>query len=464
MSGPRALALTLAAAVAGLSSPAARADDVVARIDNLYAKAIPADGPGGVVLVLRQGKVIARRAYGLANVELKVAMQPELRFRIASISKQVTAVAILQLVQAGAIDLEAPIGRYLRNPPASWAPITVAQLLNHTSGLVSPGDVTPELKLAITSAATGDELRKLLDAQPLHSTPGTQHSYNNWGYALLGQMIENLSGTPYCDYLRAKLLGPLGMTQTQCPAGRRPIAGVVSGYDRDDDRALATPHEPVSKAPLVPAGGLVSNADDLARWSLALHGGKLLSAEGYARLIAITHLPSGEDVPYGFGTRLRTQDGRPLVVSNGDGPGYHSEIAVDAASGCIVIALYNFGPRYQFFSRRLLAIARGQPIAPPATVAVPAHELAKLVGEYTGGGRSRRTIELDAGVLYSRRDGDPVRDPLVAVTGATFRLADDDDTRLTFVASRGEVTAMRIATDGMPGEVVQNRTRAPAKP
>ena len=448
-------AFALGAAV--LPRPA-QADDAAAQVDALYAKVITAETPGGVVLVVRHGNVVARRAYGLANVELKVAMRPELRFRIASISKQITAVAILQLAEAGKLELQAPIGRYLRNAPAAWDAITVAELLDHTSGIVSPGDAAPELKSAITSVATGDELRALLDKQPLHSPPGTQHSYNNWGYALLGQILENLTGTPYCDYIPTKLLAPLGMVQTECLIARAPLADLVSGYDRNDDRSLATPHEALGKTPMVPAGGLVSNVDDLARWTLALHGGKLLTPQSYARLIAATKLPSGEDVPYGFGTRLRTVDGRALVVANGDGPGYHSEIAFDRACDCVAIALYNFGPRYAYFSRRLLAIARGAPIAPPRTVSVAPAALARFVGAYAGGGRSPRAIELDHGVLYMRTERDPVRDALVAVAPDVFRLADDDDTRLGFVASHGAVTGVRISTDGVSGNVVQQVT------
>jgi D-alanyl-D-alanine carboxypeptidase len=449
--------LTLAAVVL-VAPPLAHADEVTAQIDALYARAIPADAPGGAVLVLRHGQVIARRAFGLASVELHVPMRPEQRFRIASISKQLTAVAILQLAEAGKLDLQAPISRYLHDAPAAWAKITVTALLNHTSGLVSPTDVAPELKLAITSAPTRAELRARLDPLPLHSPPGTAYAYNNWGYALLGQIIEHLTGQTYCDYLRTKLLGPLGMTQTRCRAGRTPIANLATGYDRTDDRALATAVEAPSQDPLTPAGGLISNVDDLARWTLALHGGRLVSPRSFALLTTATRLASGEEVPYGFGTRLRTVDGRALVVSNGDGPGFHSEIAVDRAADCVAIALYNFGPRYAYFSRRLLAIARGQPITLAPAVAVPPAALARFAGRYAGGDRTPRTIELDHGVLYSRGEGDRGRDALVAVAPQTFRLDDDDDTRLELIVERETVTGVRISTDGVVGEVIQRAT------
>jgi D-alanyl-D-alanine carboxypeptidase len=218
---------------------------------------------------------------------------------------------------------------------------------------------------------------------------------------------------------------------------------------------LATPPPPVSKAPLIPAGGLVSTADDLVRWTAALHAGKLLAPASYAKLCAATKLASGEVVPYGFGTRLRSVDGHALVVANGDGPGQHSELAFDGET--IAIALYNFGPRYAYVSRRLLAIARGAPIVEPP--AIPVTGLAKLAGAYAGGDRAPITVELERGALYLRRQGATTRDALIAIAPATFRVA-GDDTRYRFVAAGDKITGVRVSTDGSPGDTLQARAVA----
>lgn len=436
----------------------ARAEDAVAtQVDAVLAGVVPAGGPGGVVEIVRRGEVIARRAYGLASIELGVAIRPEHRFRIASISKQITAVAILRLVEAGKLALDAPITRYLHNAPASWQPITLAHLLNHTSGLPSAGDVSPEVKAAILGVTTGDELITRLGQLPVHDKPGAAYAYNNWGYGLLGQILEGVAGTSYCTHVHDTLFVPLGMTQTQCPDGRAPIAGMVNGYESREHGTLATPESPLARSPLFPAGGLVSTADDLVRWTRALHGGKLVAPASYARMITATRLASGEIISYGFGTRLRTVDGHALVISNGDGPGQHSEIAFDRATDTIAIGLYNFGPSYAYLSRRLLAISRGKPLAAPPAAQAPPASLAALAGNYAGGDRPAIAVELDAGALYVRRQSSPDRLPLVAVAPLTFRRDPDDDTRYRFVADHDKITAVRVSTDGSPGDTLQPR-------
>jgi D-alanyl-D-alanine carboxypeptidase len=428
----------------------ARAD---AALDRAFATAIGPGAPGGVVLVLRHGRVVAKKAYGLASVELGTAMKVDDRFRIASISKQLTAVAVLQLVDEGKVDLAAPIGQYLTGTPRAWAKVTIAELLSHTSGIVTRADAPAAVTAALDRATTLAELRKILDAQPLGAFgPGTRHVYNNWGYSLLAQLLETESGRTYCDYVAERLLRPLGMTHTECADTHAVVAGLVTGYGRSASHALIRPDDFPLNAPAAAAGGWVSTVDDLAKWALALHGGKLLKPATYAQLIAPTVLPGGEVVPYGFGTRLRTVDGRPIVAANGDVPGFHAEIAVDRAADCIAIALYNFQlynfrAPYFYFSRRLLAFARGQPHVEPA---VATDDLARYVGTYSGPDKvsPRRQVQLEGGKLYSKEEGDPGRDELVPLGHGLFRFGEDDDTRLTFASDHDVVTGVRISVDG----------------
>jgi serine beta-lactamase-like protein LACTB len=416
-----------------------------------------------VVLLLRHGQVIARKAYGLANVELGAPMKVDDRFRIASISKQITAVAVLQLVDEGKIDLSAPIATYLRDAPKAWAAVTVAQLLSHTSGLATRMDAPPETAVALDKATTFDELRKLLDKLPPHTPPGTEHAYNNWGYALLAQMLERLTHKPYCDYVKQRLLAPLGMAHTECADTHAIVAGLVTGYGRAANHALILPDSFPLNAPLMPAGGWVSTVDDLAKWAIALHGGKLLKPDSYARMIAPAPLRDGHTVShYGLGTRIRTVDGRTIIAANGDVPGFHSEIAVDREADCIAIGLYNFElynfrAPYVYFSRRLLAFARGRPL-PELTAA--ADTLERYVGTYVAKDTARRQVTLEQGKLYSKEVGDPGRDELVPLGHGVFAFAEDDDTRLTFTDEHGAVTGVRITVDGSgdPGRA-QTRQR-----
>lgn len=436
-------------AVGAIDGRSARAD---AALDRSFAGAIGPGSPGGVVVVIRHGRVVLKQAYGLASVELGTAMKVDDRFRIASISKQLTAVAVLQLVDEGKVDLGAPIGRYLHDAPKAWAQVTVAQLLSHTSGIVTRADAPPAVTAALDQATTLAGLRKILDAQPLHEAPGTRHAYNNWGYSLLAQLLEAESGQRYCDYVTQRLLAPLGMTRTECADTHAVVAGLVTGYGRSASHALVRPDDFPLNAPAAAAGGWVSTADDLAKWALALHGGKLLKPATYARLIAPTVLPGGEVVPYGLGTRLRTVDGRPIVAANGDVPGFHAEIAVDREADCIAVGLYNFQlynfrAPYFYFSRRLLAFARGQS---HVEAAVAADALARYVGSYSGPDQRspHRQVQLEGGKLYSKEDGDPGRDELIPLGHGLFRFGEDDDTRLTFTSDHDAVTGVRIRVDG----------------
>jgi len=287
----------------------ARADD---RVDRVMAN-LPAKGPAASVLVLHGGKVVARSSYGQANIELGVAATPDQRYRIASISKQLTAVAVVQLAERHQLDLDGSITRYLPNAPKAWAPITIAHLLTHTSGLLAHEDATPALRDSLNGSQTLAELRKLLDAQPVHDKPGVRYAYNNWAYGLLGQTIEVVTRTPYCTYMTTKLLAPVGMTHTTCAPGGTVVPGIVSGYNLDYARDLVTPHELFLGAALMPAGGWVSTVDDLAAWATALHHGKLISQASYARLVTAVRLSDNSTQPYGFGTRLRNIDGHDLV-------------------------------------------------------------------------------------------------------------------------------------------------------
>ena len=399
-------------------------------IDKLFPY-LDAKTPGAVVVLVNHGKVIARRAYGAADVELGVKMSAEQRFRIASISKQLTAVAILQLVDAGKLALDQPIHSYLPDAPAAWAPVTLAALLSHTSGLPSFVDAK-DIADAANGAQTYGELRALLDKKPLHTRPGTEHAYNNWGYAVLAQVLERATGQPYCAYVTQHLLAPLNMIHTVCATGGAVVAGLVNGYDRAYGREWIRPRGVVLEAALVSAGGWVSTVDDLAAWTTALTSGKLLKPETFAKLYVATSVAQGT-VPYSFGTRLRTEDGHALLLANGDLPGFHSEIAYDKDCDCAAISLFNWNAPYPFLTRRLLAIARGAPIHDPAPVKVSEAELARLVGTYRAGDHQpQRELVLDHGRLYCHDDGDPGRDALVPLGNNVFRYTIDDGNRLTF--------------------------------
>lgn len=242
----------------------------------------------GGVLVARGDEVLFRRVYGMADQRTGTPLELNSRFRLASVSKQFTAAAILRLQDEGVLSVEDPVCRWIEDCPASWTPIRLRHLLAHSSGLpdlmARPGwgrrRVTP---------ATPEELTEDSRRYSPSFAPGTKVRYSNAGYNLLGVVVERASGQPLHDYLRAAFFEPLGMADTGYDDG---FSDVVMGYAN-----LGGPPSPQPNANLsiiFAAGALYSTLDDLLVWNRALHGGHLLSPESYRQMVA-DHAP--EDTP-----------------------------------------------------------------------------------------------------------------------------------------------------------------------
>src|SRR5215204_766444 len=195
-----AIALTCAA-FGQASPPASKVDEY---IHNEMEKR---HVPGLAVAVVKDGKVLLAKGYGMASVELQAPVKPETLFQTASIGKQFTATAVMMLVEQGKINLNEKINKYLGDVPASWNDITVRHLLNHTSGLGGYPD-----NFDFRRDYTEDELLKIVQAQPLAFKPGEKWQYSNAGYMTLGVVIRKVSGKFYGEYLQENIFKPAGMT------------------------------------------------------------------------------------------------------------------------------------------------------------------------------------------------------------------------------------------------------------
>lgn len=278
-------------------------------------EAFPADGPGATVILVRDGEMIFRGAAGMANLELGVPMEPNHVLRIASITKQVTAAAILLLHDRGQLDVTDNITTFLPEFPTQGERITIAHLLSHTSGIFSftdiPGYWRGDL---IRTERSVDEMIDLFANQPLRFTPGSEFSYSNSGYTLLGAIIERVSGKPYAEFLRTEIFGPLGMTDTQY-GGQHVVPRRASGYEFHEDRYFNA--LPISMSHAYAAGALLSTVDDLARWNAALFGGRLLSDESLRAMTTAAELADGTTTEYGYGLYVRDQDGFRVIGHTG---------------------------------------------------------------------------------------------------------------------------------------------------
>lgn len=290
--------------------------------------------PGVAVAVLQDGQVVKRAAYGVTDVMTENPVTIHTPFHIASISKGVTAVAIMMLVEDGMLSLDDEVGQHLNTIPTQWAPATVRQVLNHTSGLP---DILLDPFSTFTIAETSEEVLTLLKDQPLVFEPGARWSYNQTNYMVLAMLIEKLSRQDYSTFIQSVLFDPLDLRTPffgpwQSRAARH--ANVYTVFDFSGGQpqimdGIEPLHEAV--APVIyPAGGLNISLADFAAWLQALFDGRFIGRESLQALWAPATLNDGTvftldrraDSPqwtgYGLGWTLRL-DSTPQWVGGAGG-------------------------------------------------------------------------------------------------------------------------------------------------
>jgi D-alanyl-D-alanine carboxypeptidase len=305
---------------------------LAARIDEMAA----GDQFSGAVLVGRHGKVLLQKAVGRANRDAGTPNTVDTRFRNGSMNKMFTAVATLQLVDAGRIALDDPVGRHLTDYPNTdvASKVTIRHLLTHTGGT---GDFFGPLfqKNRLTLRTHGDYVA-LHGSRGLGHEPGAQFRYSNYGFLLLGAIIERVSGTSYFDYVRTKVYEPAGMTSTGSLPETEMVPNRAIGYMRRKDVW-------VSNADTLPwsgtsAGGGYSTVVDFFRFAEALQSGKLISKASLAQMLT----PYRQQ--YGFGMTIQGQGAMRTFGHGGGAPGQNGELRVLPELGYVVVALSNYDP------------------------------------------------------------------------------------------------------------------------
>lgn len=296
--------LRAAAVVAAAASPVpllAVDENFAQRAQALVEAAYPADAPGAAVIVTEGGKVVYVGASGMADIARGTPITAETVFRLGSITKQFAAAALLQLVAEGKLSLDDPLSKFVSGYPEPGASATVRQLLNHTSGIQSYTGIPGWMVEAKTSRAytTADLIAEFRD-QPAAFQPGEKWDYNNSGYVLVGAVIEAVAGKPWHAVVRERLTAPLGLTAIRYGGEEARTPGFAGGYTQVDAGAFTASQKIDMSVPHA-AGALIGTVGDLARWSHALHHGKVLPSSLYSEMIASTALPDGESAPYGYG-------------------------------------------------------------------------------------------------------------------------------------------------------------------
>ncbi|MBK9164777.1 MAG: beta-lactamase family protein [Acidobacteria bacterium] len=291
--------------------------------------------PGVSVAVIKDGKPLVVKGYGLANIEHNVPVKPETIFQSGSVGKQFTAFAIMLLVDEGKIGLDDKIGKYLGEVPESWANVTVQHLLTHTGGFTdySRG-------FDFRKDYTEDELLKIIKETPLAFAPGEKWQYSNFGYVTLGIIIRKVTGKFYGDFLTERVFKPLGMTTARVISESDIVPNRAAGYVLRNGEVKN--QEWVSPVLNTTAdGALYFSVLDMIRWEEALAGRKLLSKAAYDQMWTPVKLNDGRERRYGFGWALRDVNGFKVIEHGGAWQGFKSFIARYPDRGLTVIALAN---------------------------------------------------------------------------------------------------------------------------
>jgi CubicO group peptidase (beta-lactamase class C family) len=283
-----------------------------------------ANAPGMALCVRQHGRTLASRAYGIADLENQVPVTTDSEFALASITKQLTAAAILQLAEKGSLNLDDDISRFLPDFPAGGRGVTIRRLLNHTAGIKNLQDLGDRFWKQSYAPIETRELIDLFKAEPLDFEPGTAFHYTNSGYVLLGAVIESLGGEPYADYIRHHVLDPLGLRRIVYGGTLDLIAHRAHPYWFNGTRFVNAGHFDYSQG--FAMGGFYSTAEELALWTEALHHGQVLGPFFYQLMITPGILPDGEALTSGFGMELGTIRGRHVYAHAGGGVGFISQV------------------------------------------------------------------------------------------------------------------------------------------
>jgi D-alanyl-D-alanine carboxypeptidase len=290
----------------------------------------------GAVLVARRGKVLLQKAWGFANREARTPITLDTQFRLGSMNKMFTATGTLQLIEAGKLALDDPIGKHLADYPNKdvSSKVTVRHLLTHSGGT---GDIFgPDFTKNRLSLREHNDYVKLYGSRALVHEAGAEHRYSNYGYVLLGTLIEKVSGMSYYDYVRSKVFQPAGMKCTDSLPETEKVANRAIGYMR---RNAAW----VSNADTLPwrgtaAGGGYSTVDDLFRFAQALESGKLISKT----MLAEATRPQRQQYGYGFGVQ---GEGPLRSYGHGGGaPGMNGDLRVFPQLEYVLVGLSNLDP------------------------------------------------------------------------------------------------------------------------
>jgi CubicO group peptidase (beta-lactamase class C family) len=320
------------------------------KIDDIFVGLKSADAPGAAVLVIKDGKSVFQRGYGVTDLRTRNKIDEHTNFRLASVSKQFTAMAVMPLVYDGKLHYEDRLTQIFPDFAAYGNSITIRNLLSHTSGLIDYEDLMPQ---PYGSARAGN-IRQIQDSEVLDLlkkqkrtkfVPGSRWDYSNSGYVVLGQVVAKVSGKSFGDFLHDRIFAPLGMNRTIAyQRGKPEVANRAYGHTKENGAWQETDQSPTSAT--LGDGGIYSSLSDLAKWDAALRHHTLLTEREMQPALMPVHAPGvrepdGKPAAYGFGWFLNPYKGHRRMWHYGETIGFRTTIQRFPDDDLTIIILCN---------------------------------------------------------------------------------------------------------------------------
>lgn len=312
--------------------------DQTTHIDQLFEIYMGKAIPGAAVMVIKNGKMVLNKAYGMARLEEKTPVTTKTNFRLASVTKQFTALCIMKLVESGRLSYEHHLQQIFPSFPVYGRNIKIRHLLQHTSGLVAYEDLIPDT--ATVQVLDNDVLRMMMSQDTTYFPPGAQYRYSNSGYAVLAMIVEKISGQPFAQFLQENIFKPLGMKTTVAyEKNKSTVKNRALGY-RQEGGQFVFSDQSVTSA-VLGDGGIYSSVEDLFKWDQALYSEKLVKKETLNAAFTPGTLNDGKVLNYGFGWRLDEFNGHRRVTHTGSTSGFRNVIQRYVDDKLTVIILTN---------------------------------------------------------------------------------------------------------------------------
>lgn len=420
---------------------------IIKLLDGYISENYSKYSPGCAVLVAKNRNIIFQKGFGKANLELDVPVIPESVFRIGSITKQFTAVAILQLVEQQKIKLNDSIQKFIKNYHSKGKIITIENLLTHTSGIKPYEGIDAKVPNAIRVDFSPEILIDSLDKLPLDFVPGSKYQYCNSNYFLLGKIIEEVSGQKYQTYLQEQIFSRIGLISTSYDNPEEVLKNRVSGYSAVSGEYKNAGF--ISMSTVYSAGALLSNVKDLYRWHQALNNGELLKNDTWRQVISPFKLNDGKWSEYGFGFFIKNENNVKSIGHGGAIDGFRAvEIYYPEKDLYIVLLCNSEQDNFTELFSGISQIASGNGVpAKYKDIKIAEEQLDTYNGNYTFLENPQQSIQVykKEGRLYadlSNKSG--LNMALLGQTETLFYLPDviRIPTTIEFIVTNGKVTGL----------------------